>query len=126
MSVQKSNMPRQGVVKFTPEQLNNVVDAILSTANKVQVPRCGASYLLFMALRHTDNTNDDNLLKVRTSPYQMNDRALRTIISNSESACFFNKRSEKDGQEKRTNASRHYNVDLHCDSTYTFDFSIFW
>ena len=67
MSVQKSNMPRQGVVKFTPEQLNNVVDAILSTANKVQVPRCGASYLLFMALRHTDNTNDDNLLKVRTS-----------------------------------------------------------
>jgi myosin-5 len=63
MSVQKSNMPRQGVVKFTPEQLNNVVDAILSTANKMQQPRCGASFLLFMALRHTDNTNDDNLLK---------------------------------------------------------------
>ena len=75
MSVQKSNMPRQGVVKFTPEQLNNVVDAILSTANKVQVPRCGASYLLFMALRHTDNTNDDNLLKVRTLPCS-GDRAI--------------------------------------------------
>ena len=79
MSVQKSNMPRQGVVKFTPEQLNNVVDAILSTANKVQVPRCGASYLLFMALRHTDNTNDDNLLKVRTLPCS-DDRAIRTDI----------------------------------------------
>ena len=80
MSVQKSNMPRQGVVKFTPEQLNNVVDAILSTANKVQVPRCGASYLLFMALRHTDNTNDDNLLKVRICLYQSDDRVLRTYL----------------------------------------------
>ena len=79
MSVQKSNMPRQGVVKFTPEQLNNVVDAILSTANKVQVPRCGASYLLFMALRHTDNTNDDNLLKVRTLSCS-DDRAIRTDL----------------------------------------------
>ena len=122
MSVQKSNMPRQGVVKFTPEQLNNVVDAILSTANKVQVPRCGASYLLFMALRHTDNTNDDNLLKVRT--IGLAGRIFN--ISYLESACFFNKRSEKDGQEKRTNASRHHNVDVHCNSTYTFDFSIFW
>ena len=96
MTVQKSNMPRQGVVKFTPEQLNNVVDAILSTANKVQVPRCGASYLLFMALRHTDNTNDDNLLKV--SIFFINTPGIVILIS--ESASFFNKRSKKDGQEK--------------------------
>ena len=61
---QKLNMPRQGVVKFNPDHLNNTVEAILQTANKMQAPRCGASYLLFMALRQTDNTNDDNLLKV--------------------------------------------------------------
>ncbi len=74
------NMPRQGVVKFTQEQLNNIVDAILSTAHKVQVPRCGASYLLFMALRHTDNTNDDNLLKVWICPYQSDDGAIRADL----------------------------------------------
>ena len=64
---QKSNMPRQGVVKFNPNQLENTVEAVLSTANKMQQPRCGAAYLLFMALRHTDNTNDDNLLKVNNN-----------------------------------------------------------
>ena len=60
-------MPRQGVVKFNPNQLENTVEAVLSTANKMQQPRCGAAYLLFMSLRHTDNTNDDNLLKVKNN-----------------------------------------------------------
>ena len=40
------------------------MDAIISSASKIEKPRSGAAYLLFMTLRHTDNTNDDNLLKV--------------------------------------------------------------
>ena len=60
----KPNQPRQGVIKFNPTDLSSVVNAILDGANKVQTPRCGASYLLFMSLRHTDATNDDALLKV--------------------------------------------------------------
>ena len=41
-----------------------MVDAIISSASKIEAPRAAAAYLLFMCLRHTDNTNDDNLLKV--------------------------------------------------------------
>lgn len=43
---------------------SSVVDAIITSASKIESPRAAAAYLLFMCLRHTDNTNDDNLLKV--------------------------------------------------------------
>ena len=51
-------------ILFMTQDNSNVVDAIISSATKIESPRAGAAYLLFMTLRHTDNTNDDNLLKV--------------------------------------------------------------
>ena len=57
-------MPRQGILKFNPSDLKSVVTSVMEAASKCVPPRCGAAFLLFMALRHTDATNDDALLKV--------------------------------------------------------------
>ena len=40
-----------------------MVNSVLDAASKCVPPRCGAAFLIFMALRHTDATNDDALLK---------------------------------------------------------------
>ena len=69
--VGKSKEPRGGIIKFSPTQLNDLIDTILSTAtsstDRMQTPDCDASYLLFMAMRFADMTNNDDLLKVRIS-----------------------------------------------------------
>jgi hypothetical protein len=58
----KQDIPIQGIIKFNPTDLQLVVNAILGC--NLETPRCATSFLLFMALRHTDASNDDALLKV--------------------------------------------------------------
>ena len=52
-----------GVLVFQARDLGSVVNAILESGNTIGNPRCGAAFLLFMALRHTDASNDDAMLK---------------------------------------------------------------
>merc|ERR1719223_2249460 len=52
-----------GVLVFQARDLGSVVNAILESGNTIGSPRCGAAFLLFMALRHTDASNDDAMLK---------------------------------------------------------------
>ncbi|CAG5110772.1 Oidioi.mRNA.OKI2018_I69.chr2.g5138.t1.cds [Oikopleura dioica] len=52
-----------GILVFQARDLGSVVNAILESGNKIGSPRCGAAFLLFMALRHTDASNDDAMLK---------------------------------------------------------------